>query len=196
MNKILLILSAACLLSSCYTDFYRTPLRGHEEYAGWEVEPRVYRVGEEGYVKARQVKLRQRRANFYYVLSYGEQWRYHKVSGEMKEQLQQKAYLVTDKELARDLKTTGGAWLPKLPRAAAGKPTPERNCGWQLVGPRTKRAPWYRCALSGLTLVCVDTPVSVAADAAILVTFPLWLPMAYYMSRPVPPPAKSSPQQS
>ena len=193
MSRIFALLSVvvACVLSSCFTDFYRKPLRGHEEYAGWLVEPTLYSVGETGYVKARQVKMRQQRDNCYYVLSYGELQCYHKVSDKVKAKLLKDAYLVSDKDLAQDLKTTGGGWLTKLPRAATGKSALDSKPDRRLVERRTKRAPWYRYTLSGLAFVCVDTPVNVAADAALLVSSPLWLPMAYLLARPIPAPKES-----
>lgn len=195
MNKILVLL-ASCLLCSCFTDFYRKPLWRHEVFAGWEVAPKLYRAGDEGYVEGRQVQLQSIRPGRFYVRSYEGRLGYHRVSSEMQKELLESAYVVSGNELARALKKSGGAWLPKLPRAAAGRATKLDSPPKLLVGRRIKRAAWYRYALSGIAFVCADVPLNVAGDAAVLVTIPLWFPMAWYLARPMSPPAKPSPKES
>lgn len=118
---------------------------------------------------------------------------YHRLTPEAA-RLIQKGPMWTPRQMRSALRQAGGSWQAELPPGAVkvmsfgegGRVAPYserhvKNC----------RAPWYAYMASGLTLVCVDTPLTVAGNVALLGTFPLWLPISVVMARPVHAPSSA-----
>lgn len=174
------------------------------------LEPELYRCGQEWYIAGipckvvaqyRVPSIHSAFSSWYDrnepapVLTKRAAVRYHRITPAMAALLRRdqkpspKMHLISDGELAADLQRAGGSWIPRLPAGARRVPAAwlaSRLTAphWVQVDSAATHAPWYIHTASGLTLVCVDAPYSVACTtvyaAGCIVAAPviLWLYVA------------------
>lgn len=192
----LLILSAACLQSSCYTNYNQYWMKNHRDYKGYEVRnystvkkeaaPSVWRVEEEWYLEAQRMDFQVRRrgnahhwkSNWWAEHDYRAErdtqfTAFHKISPEMAHKLIN-GVRVDDAALEKDLRHAGGTWRTELPRGRAAQPHPiKQKYSWSGVDTVHTHAPWYNYAAMGLTFVCVDIPCTAALSSLELIYRPI-----------------------
>lgn len=148
----LLILFAACLLSSCYTNHNQRWLEKHRVYEGYELYGRrlpesLYRCGDDWYIAGIRGEYKDVWRSDVYFAEEGYAVRhsfkrmtpadqpplqicYHRITPELAAQLlARKGNFINSSQLKRDFRRAGGGWLCRLPSGAQAVP----GDGWRMV---------------------------------------------------------------
>lgn len=199
--RLLLVLSAAALLSACYTNvnqaWFRKEYSGYlldysgEEKSGRALAPALYRCGDDWYIAGIKSYVRDRDWHVHAAWnSYEERHRfaltplagrpvyYHKITPGMAKLLMASDQAVyaqyTAERLKADMRQAGGSWEPALPpgaRRVSAAFLKHGHTSISHVEAVDTRSAWYAYPMAGLTFLCVDVPCSAALTAVTTVAY-------------------------
>ena len=174
---------AALCLGACVSLQHERCLEPYREYAGYKVSAAgeyesagaggLYRCGEEWYVAAVRCRAEvyedhlppvslweHRRSVILHPEGAGNPVLcYHKITPTMAARMQQERHTILPHELKAALREAGGAWVESRPHNAQRV---RITCtGHYALAEQTgSHAPWYAYPAAGLTLLCVDVPLT------------------------------------
>lgn len=182
MNKFLLLLACVLCLGACVSLQHERCLEAYREYAGYEMgvagghesagSGGLYYCGEGWYVAAVRCRAKVYGDHLPLVSLWGQHRYvilhpegadnpvlcYHKITPTMAARMQQEQHSILTHELMAALREAGGAWVESLP------PDAQRvriTCiGRYALAEQTSHDPWYAYPAAGLTLLCVDVPLT------------------------------------
>lgn len=176
--KIILIMAFSLCLSACVSLQHERCLEAHREYAGYEVKVfpwakgGLYRCGEEWYVGALRwavvvrtdhlvplTQLDSRKVVIFSLKDKQGDFCCHKISAAMANRLREGGGWISPHEFKTALHQAGGSWERELPRGAQYVPASysEPLVVSEIV---EDHSPWYAYPAAGLTLLCVDVPLT------------------------------------